>query len=80
MVDQLSTLGAKVQAREDGMVIEGVETLSGGAVQSCGDHRIAMSMAVAALAASGEVAIDNTACTETSFPGFWELLQQVDGN
>lgn len=79
MVDQLSTLGVKLEPRADGMVIEGAKSLSGGNVQSCGDHRIAMSMAIAALGAGAEVSIDNTACTETSFPGFWELLHKVDG-
>jgi len=77
MVDRLSALGVRVEAREDGMVIEGGQTLTGGLISSGGDHRIAMSMAVAALGAAGEVTIEDTACTETSFPGFWELLQQV---
>jgi 3-phosphoshikimate 1-carboxyvinyltransferase len=78
MVEQLSSLGVKLEPRADGMVIEGAGRLSGGHVQSCGDHRIAMSMAIAALGSEGEVNIDNTGCTETSFPGFWELLQQAD--
>jgi len=77
MVDRLSALGARVEAREDGMVIEGGQPLTGGPISSGGDHRIAMSMAVAALMAEGEVTIADTACTETSFPGFWELLKQV---
>ena len=77
MVAELSTLGAKVEPRDDGMVIQGGEVLNGGRVESHGDHRIAMSMAVAALRAGGEVAIADTACTATSFPNFWELLDQV---
>jgi 3-phosphoshikimate 1-carboxyvinyltransferase len=36
-----------------------------------------MSMAVAALAAEGDVEITDTACTETSFPGFWDLLTLI---
>ena len=75
MTAELTKLGGRVEAREDGMVVQGVEGLSGGAVTSHGDHRIAMSMAVAALRASGSVTIDDTACTATSFPNFWELLQ-----
>ncbi len=74
MATALSILGADVEAREDGMVINGVESLSGGAVASQGDHRIAMSLAVAANRATTEVTISDTDCTETSFPGFWELL------
>lgn len=75
MTSELTKLGGVVEAREDGMVVQGVESLQGGAVTSHGDHRIAMSMAVAALRASGSVTIDDTACTATSFPNFWELLQ-----
>jgi len=77
MVSELGKLGAQVEAREDGMVVTGREELSGGRVDSHGDHRIAMSMAVAALRATGEVSIGNTACTATSFPDFWQLLEQV---
>jgi len=77
MVSELGKLGGKVEARPDGMVIEGVEQLHGGEVASHGDHRIAMSMAVAALSATGEVTISDTGCTETSFPGFWELLESL---
>ncbi|MEJ2201135.1 MAG: 3-phosphoshikimate 1-carboxyvinyltransferase [Desulfuromonadaceae bacterium] len=77
MVSELGALGAKVEAREDGMEIQGVESLAGGRVESHGDHRIAMSMAIAALRARSEVTIGDTACTATSFPTFWSLLDQV---
>jgi len=77
MVSELGKLGADLEAREDGMVIRGREQLCGGRVDSHGDHRIAMSMAIAALRADNEVQIDNTACTATSFPNFWDLLDQV---
>jgi len=79
MVSELGKLGAQVEARPDGMVINGVEKLNGGEVSSHGDHRIAMSMAVAALSARGDVTIDDAACTETSFPGFWQLLETLRG-
>ena len=74
MVSELGKLGGLVEARPDGMVITGVEQLNGGTVSSHGDHRIAMSMAVAALSARAVVTIEDAACTETSFPGFWSLL------
>jgi 3-phosphoshikimate 1-carboxyvinyltransferase len=79
MVSELGKLGAQVEARPDGMVITGIEQLNKGTVSSHGDHRIAMSMAVAALSARGDVTIEDTACTETSFPGFWTLLEKVRG-
>lgn len=77
MVSELAKLGVPVEARDDGMVIQGGETLQGASVDSYGDHRIAMSMGVAGLRCRGEMTINNTECTATSFPGFWELLGQV---
>jgi len=77
IVSELGKLGAKMEAREDGMVIEGVEGFAGGNVVSHGDHRIAMSCAIAGQVARGDVRIDDTECTETSFPGFWQLLAGV---
>ncbi len=77
MVSELSKVGAQVEAREDGMVIEGVEGLGEGDVVSFGDHRIAMSMAVAGLVAGQEIRIKDTGCTATSFPNFWDLLTSL---
>ncbi len=79
MCDVLGKLGAQIEPRDDGMIITGTGHLNGGEVDSFGDHRIAMSMAVAALAAEAEIEISDTACTETSFPGFWELLDSIRG-
>ena len=77
MASELSKLGAAVEPTADGMIIHGRERLQGGVVSSHGDHRIAMSCAIAALVASAPVTIHDTACTETSFPGFWELLDKI---
>ncbi|PLX77694.1 MAG: 3-phosphoshikimate 1-carboxyvinyltransferase [Desulfuromonas sp.] len=74
MVSELSRLGVEVESLPDGMRINGRGEFAGGEVSSHGDHRIAMSLAMAALAATGPVTIDDTSCTETSFPGFWRLL------
>jgi len=78
MVSELGKLGAQLEGRPDGMVITGVEQLNGGRVTSHGDHRIAMSLAVAALSARDSVTIHDAACTETSFPGFWDLLAKFN--
>ena len=77
MTSELKKLGVDIEATEDGMIIQGNDTISGGSVTSFGDHRIAMSMAIAALRASGSVTIQNIECTETSFPGFWDLLDSI---
>jgi 3-phosphoshikimate 1-carboxyvinyltransferase len=68
-----------VEEREDGMVIEGRERFKGASVQSAGDHRVAMALAVAGLSADGGVAIDDTACADISFPGFFDLLERIAG-
>lgn len=73
----LQVLGVSVQTHDDGMTIEGCEQFSGGRVNSCGDHRIAMSSAIAALRAKEPLTIDDTQCTATSFPIFWDLLEQT---
>jgi len=77
MVTELSKLGATLEATADGMIIHGGTGLQGAAVDSFGDHRIAMSCAVAALQSGSAVTIHDTGCTATSFPNFWELLDRV---
>lgn len=74
MASELRKLGVEVEEREDGMRIEGRGRLRGAKVKSYGDHRVAMALAVAALCAEGGVTIDDSACADISFPGFFELL------
>lgn len=77
MVTEMSKLGAILEATPDGMIIDGGAQLHGAAVESFGDHRIAMSCAIAALQTGSAVTIHDTGCTATSFPNFWELLENV---
>ena len=77
MCDTLGKLGAQIEPLADGLRITGGKSLSGGTVNSFGDHRIAMSLAVAALRTEAEVLIEDTGCTATSFPNFWELLNSI---
>lgn len=77
MAECLSSLGVEVETFEDGMRIQGTERLKGTVCNSRGDHRIAMSMAIAGLAADGETLIEDTDCINTSFPMFEETLQRV---
>ena len=74
MVKELSKLGASVDEKQDGMVIHGKKPLKGARVNSHGDHRVAMSLAIAALNAEGETTIEGADCVDVSFPGFFELL------
>jgi 3-phosphoshikimate 1-carboxyvinyltransferase len=72
MAAGLHALGAKIEETPDGAIIEG-GMLGSGEVQSHGDHRIAMSFAVAGLVAQGAIRIGDCANVATSFPGFLEL-------
>jgi 3-phosphoshikimate 1-carboxyvinyltransferase len=72
MADGLVTLGVDARATPDGIVIQG-GPIGSGSVESHGDHRIAMSFAMAALRASGPVTIRDCANVNTSFPGFVDL-------
>jgi 3-phosphoshikimate 1-carboxyvinyltransferase len=76
MASGLRALGIGVRTRPDGVLIEGGR-LAGGAVDSLGDHRIAMAFAVAGQLARGEVAITDVANVATSFPGFDALARQA---
>lgn len=69
MAEGLQALGIAAQPTTDGMIIDGGD-LAGGEVNSHGDHRVAMSFAVAALRASGMIRITDCANVNTSFPGF----------
>jgi 3-phosphoshikimate 1-carboxyvinyltransferase len=76
MADGLQALGVDASPTPDGMVIQG-GSINGGHVDSRGDHRIAMSFAMAALRANGGVEIVDCANVNTSFPGFVELAAGV---
>ena len=73
-VSELTRLGGNLEPRDDGMVIHGVGRLTGADVESHGDHRLAMSMAVAGLAASGDTVIHGAEDASVSYPTFWEHL------
>ncbi len=77
LCEELTKMGARLSERPDGLVIQGPTSLTGARVHSHGDHRLAMSLAVAALVAKGPTTIEDTACVDTSFPTFWSLLDSL---
>ena len=77
MATQLSRMGAKITEYADGLEIQGGHPLSGAEVASHDDHRIAMSLAVAALKASGTTVIKDAIAANISYPNFFDSLQQV---
>ncbi|MBL7184274.1 MAG: 3-phosphoshikimate 1-carboxyvinyltransferase, partial [Anaerolineae bacterium] len=74
---ELRKLGARIEERPDGFVVEGPTRLVGAQVNSHGDHRLAMSLAIAGLVAEGETAIEGAECIADSFPGFEETLRAL---
>ena len=76
MAAELRAMGARIEERPDGMVIQGLGrkgangTLTGATCASHGDHRVAMSVAIGALTAAQPTQIQDTVCIETSFPNF----------
>ncbi len=77
LAGQLKKMGAKITETEDGMIIEGAEKLKGADVEACGDHRIAMALAIAGLAAQGETAVSGAEVINISFPGFMQSLRSL---
>jgi 3-phosphoshikimate 1-carboxyvinyltransferase len=78
VVEELRRLGAHIRATRDGFRIRGVPTrLRGGVVDARGDHRLAMLGAVAGLASREGVEIRGAEAVDVSFPGFFEILQQL---
>lgn len=76
MADSLSLLGVKAQPTPDGMIIDG-GPLHGGVVESHGDHRVAMALAMAALRTGDTVTINDCDNVATSFPNFVDLAQRA---
>ena len=75
MTENLKRMGAGVEPTDDGMVIHGGRPLHGATINPYLDHRIAMSFAVAALAADGETKIQDADCVKISYPGFYTDLE-----
>lgn len=82
MTTELRKMGASIEETNEGLIIQGLgamktKRLRGAACTSYGDHRVAMSMAIAGLTAEGETKIQDTDCIETSFPGFESKLLEL---
>lgn len=75
MAAELRKMGVSLEERPDGLRILGGRPMTGAVCRSYGDHRIAMSMAIAGLVAQGETRVEDTACVATSFPGFDNKLR-----
>lgn len=75
MEDGLTAIGIKVTSTLDSIEINGGDII-GGKVNSCGDHRIAMSFAIAGLISKKSITIVDTKNISTSFPNFIDLMRE----
>ncbi len=76
-VSELRKMGAKIEPTSDGFIIDGPTPLVGAPVEGHGDHRLAMAMAVAGLAAQKQTVVYGSHVTADSFPGFEVTLQAL---
>jgi 3-phosphoshikimate 1-carboxyvinyltransferase len=74
---ELKKMGVRVEELSDGLIIHGRGVLQGAAVESYGDHRMAMALAIAGLKAVGTTTVVDTECIHTSFPGFVTILRDL---
>lgn len=80
MVRNLGILGVMVDERPDGLTVRGAARIPGGGeVDSYGDHRVAMAMAILGLSCDAPVRIMGTSWVSTSYPGFWDQLEAISG-
>ncbi len=77
MTSELKKLGARISELEDGMIIEGVKGLKGATCEGWGDHRVAMSLCVAATRTEGQTTISGTDCVNISYPGFFNTFKAL---
>ena len=79
-VKELGKMGAEVEELADGMIIHGDRRLRGAHLDSHGDHRLAMMLAVGALLAEGESEIDNAEAADISYATFWQDLRRASSD
>ena len=79
VAEGIRSLGGTIEEFEDGFAIDGPQKLTGGRIESEGDHRIAMAFAIAALIAGGTTEIADADCASVSFPEFYETLAEASG-
>lgn len=79
ITENLSAMGCRIEATKNGMVIHGGRPLRGAVIDPHADHRIAMSFAIAALAAEGHTQILDSSCVSISYPDFFETLNSLTG-
>ena len=80
VADGIRSLGGEIEEFEDGFAINGPQRLTGGRVETAGDHRIAMAFSIAGLIADGTTEIVDAGCAGVSFPEFYDTLGTLSGS
>lgn len=79
MASELAKLGARIEEKPDGLVIDGVETLSGGVVGGWNDHRVTMALAAVSARCAEPLTITGAECVAKSYPAFWRDFRSLGG-
>lgn len=77
MSRELSKMGVRVDVNGDDVRVDGAGVLESASVESHGDHRVAMALAVAGLSTPGGILLSDEECVKVSFPGFFESLEKI---
>ncbi len=77
MVLELTKMGAQIEGTEDGMIIQGGSPLHGATLESYHDHRVAMSLTIAALNAQSDSTLLNSSCIDISYPAFFKDIKNL---
>ena len=73
----LRAMGAQIEVRHDGFLIEGPQNLHGAKIQTFHDHRIAMAFSIAGMLSDGATTIESSECVSVSYPGFFQDLEEM---
>lgn len=79
MASELTKMGAHIEERPDGLIIRGVPMLHGAGADSWNDHRVAMSLAIAATRSDGPVILTGSESVQKSYPQFWQDYESLGG-
>ncbi len=80
VIEFLRGAGVACEEKQDGFIVDGTGYIKGGVYSSFGDHRMAMSIGIAGLAANGQVTIAEAESVEVSYPAFWRELESLGVN
>ncbi len=79
VTDQLNSIGATIIEHPNKLIIEGNSKISGGTASTCGDHRIAMALAIASTCCESLVSVEDSECVNKSYPSFWKDYESLGG-